>query len=178
MLPTAQIVLSTPTNNKEGSMRIKQLGLGVLSALSAVILLGINGGKASAHYVYNSGHMYYSNQDCVWGYSEVSHGNGNGYSKSEIRAQFRGGDSNCIESFYRPSGYLKVRQIFQAQLAPGWGYCRDTGWIYNTSNVTSMTVARTHSGKCGTTNYRTESQMYMLNGSWKGGTITSGNHWL
>lgn len=160
-------------------MTLKPLKVGALLLPLFLALFMANGGRALAHYVYSSGYVYYSSGDCVWGYSEVSHGNGNGYSKSQIQSKYKApGGSNCVDIFDRPSGYLKVRQIFQAQLAPGWGYCRDTGWLYNTSTTWIMTVSRTHSGKCGTTNYRTESQLYMLNGSWKGGSLISGVHWL
>lgn len=161
-------------------MNIKTMQLGALAFLASVVLFAAHGGTAFAHYVYSTGHTYYSSEDCVWARSEVSHGNGNGYSKSDIQSRFRAsaGGSYCAAFFNRPAGYLKIRQIFQAQLAPGWGYCRDTGWVYSSATDSSLTVARTHTGKCGTTDYRTESQGWMLNGSWKGGTLVSPIHRL
>jgi hypothetical protein len=161
-------------------MKIKTIQLGALAFLASVVLFAANGGTALAHYVYNSGYTHYSSEDCVWARSEVSHGSGNGYSKSNIEAYFRGsaGGTYCADYLERPAGYLKVRQIFEAQLAPGWGYCKDTGWVYNSNTTSYFTVARTHSSKCGSTNYRTESQGWMLNGSWKGGTLFSPTHWL
>lgn len=135
--------------------------------------------NVSAHYVYQAGDIYWtSSDDCVYGYSEVSHGSGNGYSKSRMDVSRQSGGVACYFPFARPAGYLRIRQIFLAQLAPGWAYCRDTGNLYNSSNTNSMTVARTHSGKCGTTTYQTQSIMHELNGSWKGGSLWSGGHWL
>lgn len=160
-------------------MKVRSVLVGVTAFLVSLTLFLADSGTAFAHYVYSTGFPYYTSEDCVWGYSETSHGNGNGYSKSEMQSKFRGATgTNCAAPFNRPAGYMKVRQIFQMQLAPGWGYCRDTGWIYTTSNTWALTVARTHSSKCGSYNYRTESQMYMLNGSWKGGPLFSPAHWL
>jgi hypothetical protein len=156
----------------------KTLKLGVLGLFSALTVLGLQPQSASAHYVYASGTMWQDSYECVNGRSEVSHGNGNGYSRSDIRAYVTAQGIHCRDQFYRPPGYLRVRQIFLAQLAPGWAYCRDTGNIYNTGNNSYLIVGRTHSGKCGTTNYQTESVMHELNGSWKGGTMWSGLHWL
>lgn len=157
----------------------KGLRLGVLTSLAVGLAMALPQ-TAAAHYVYQSGWLYYSGSDCSYGYSEVSHGTGNGYSKSRITVSNNSGasGSSCSGNFYRPAGYIRIRQIFMAQLAPGWGYCRDTGNLYNTYNTYVMEVARTHNGKCGTTNYQTQSIMHELNGSWKGGSLWSGNHWL
>ena len=160
-------------------MNLKGLLVGMAALMVSLTMFVADTGTAFAHYVYSTGFPYYTAEDCVWGYSETSHGNGNGYSKSEMQSKFIGGaGSYCANPFNRPAGYMRVRQIFQMQLAPGWGFCRDTGQLYNTSSTWVFTVARTHGSKCGSYNYRTESQVYMLNGSWKGGPIYSPAHWL
>jgi hypothetical protein len=157
----------------------KRMWLGMGAFLAFVSFVALPAQNASAHYVYKSGYMWQDSWECVWGRSEVSHGNGNGYSRSDIQVKVDGDNGTaCAASFYRPAGYIRVRQIFMAQLAPGWGYCRDTGNLYNSSNNWVMTVTRTHGGKCGSTNYQTQSIMHELNGSWKGGTLWSGSHWL
>jgi hypothetical protein len=157
----------------------RTLRLGGLGFFAALTFIGVQPLSASAHYVYQSGYMYQDSWECVWGRSEVSHGTGNGFSRSDIQVEVDGPNgADCVDTLYRPVNYIRVRQIYLAQLTPGWAYCRDTGNLYNTTNTFLMTVKRTHSGKCGTTNYQTESIMHELNGSWKGGTIWSGTHWL
>jgi hypothetical protein len=161
-------------------MNIKGAALGILAAFGLLTLAAIPAQTASAHYVYQSADLYTSSQDCVWGYSETSHGTGKGYSKSEIRVKYNYNGSSCAQSFTRPSGYIKVRHIYQTHLTPGWTNCRDTGWIYNSSTASSLTVARTHNSTCGSTwEARTNSGMFELNGTWKGGdSLYSGNHAL
>jgi hypothetical protein len=158
----------------------KSLVLKGLLSLGLVALVVAPGQTASAHYVYQAADLYRSNQDCVWGRSEISHGTGQGYSRSDIHVSYNYNGTNCAELFNRPAGYIKVRHIYQTRLSPGWANCRDTGWVYNSSTTAILTVARTHNTTCGSTwEARTNSGMYELNGTWKGGSsLYSGNHSL
>ncbi|HSX28932.1 MAG TPA: hypothetical protein VLE73_00065 [Candidatus Saccharimonadales bacterium] len=160
-------------------MTVKTVGLGAVAFLAAISMFVASSGHAYAHYVYELGMMYQTSEDCVDGYSEVSHGNWNkGYSKTTVGAKFNYNGSFCAEAFYRPAGYLKNRARFQFQAAPGIANCRDTGDIYNTTKSAMLTVTQHWSTNCGSWNYRTELTGLMLNGSWKGGVLSSGFHWL
>ena len=161
-------------------INFRTLALQALAALGLLTLVAIPAQTASAHYVYQSADLYTSAQDCVWGRSETSHGTGKGYSRSDISVKENYDGSNCAQSFYRPSGYIKVRHIYQTHLTPGWTNCRDTGWVYNSSRASTLTVARTHNSTCGSSwEARTNSGMFEMNGTWKGGdSLYSGNHAL
>jgi hypothetical protein len=158
---------------------LKRLRVGVALLLTTLVLVGAYG-TASAHYVYEQGWLYYSGDDCSWGRSEVSHGIGFGYSKSDLNAHIRSNTTgnNCGDTFQRPPGFLTVRQYYIGHFAPGWGTCKDTGWLLNTNNTWTMTVARTHPYFCGKTYYQTDSSMHVYNGGWKGASLLSGMHYI
>jgi hypothetical protein len=148
------------------------LGLATVLSLAALTT------TASAHYVYRSGWLFWSGDDCVNGYSEVSHGTGNGYSKSNVTINNNSGSGgSCSGNFARPGGYIRIRQLFM-YWNNGWSICRDTGTLYNSYNTNYFEVTRTHNGRCGTYNYDTLSTMYEYNGSWHGGDLWSGDHKL
>ena len=159
-------------------MSIKRLKLGAIAFLAVAGVFVAGGDRAYAHYVYELGMMYQTNEDCVDGYSEVSHGIGYGYSKTTVGSKYQYNGTPCGQGFVRPAGYLKSRQRFQFQAAPGIATCRDTGDIYNTTNTVSVTITRTHTSNCGSWNYRTELTGLMLNGTWKGGVLSSGYHYI
>lgn len=136
--------------------------------------------KVSAHYVYRQGQLYWSgSDDCVWGRSEVSHGNRNGYSRADIRVQRYDSttQNSCYKEFSRPTGYIRMRMALMYWTSR-WNTCRDTGYLYNSSTRSYMTITRTYSSVCGGRNYDTQSWIHELNGSWKGGILWSGSHWL
>jgi hypothetical protein len=123
--------------------------------------------------------MYYSGDDCVDGYSETSHGNGQGYSKSIVHALKKSGtDTNCGQEFYRPPGSLRVRQALMYRFGNGWSVCGETGYLYNRDTASYMTVTRTYTGVCSPQTYDTQSFAHEYNGYWKGGILWSGGHWL
>jgi hypothetical protein len=153
-------------------MTIKNVQLGVFAFLATVSMLVASGGTAFAHYMYQTGILYYSNVDCVGGYSEISHGIGYGYTKTYVDARVKGdAGTDCAGPFYRPSGYLSNRSAMMYLLTPGWAFCRDVGKLFNTSSTYRFTVERTHNGFCGHHYYNTFAELYMLNGTWKGGTL-------
>ena len=159
-------------------MNVHKVALWAVAFVAAISIFVASGGQAYAHYVYELGMMYQTNEDCVDGYSEVSHGTGYGYSKTVVGSKYQYNGNPCGESFNRPAGYLKNRQRFQFQAAPGIATCRDTGDIYNTTNTFQVDVRRTHSSNCGSWYYRTELTGLMLNGTWKGGVLSSGFHYI
>jgi hypothetical protein len=60
-----------------------------------------------------------------------------------------------------------------------WRICGETGNLYNKSHDWTMTVARTYSSVCYPRSYDTQSFLHELNGgTWKGGILWSGEHWL
>lgn len=152
----------------------------VLAALLVAVTFAGATGIASAHYVYEAGWLYYTGDDCAWGRSEVSHGIGFGYSKSDLHAHVKSNLSgdNCGDTFSRPPGFLTTRQYYIGHFAPGWGTCKDTGWLLNDNSTWSMTVARTHGNFCGKTYYQTNSSMHVYNAGWKGASLLSGMHYI
>jgi hypothetical protein len=100
-------------------MTIKTLRLGVLTFLATVSVLVANGGTAFAHYMYQTGILYYSNADCVGGYAEISHGIGYGYTKAYVDATvIAGGGTPCTDSFTRPPAVTSASFLTPA-IRPG-----------------------------------------------------------
>ncbi|HSW80608.1 MAG TPA: hypothetical protein VLG47_07565 [Candidatus Saccharimonadales bacterium] len=135
--------------------------------------------EAAAHYVYRSAQLYWSGGDCVTGRSEVSHGSGNGYSRADIEVTRYSGTyhESCGEPFSRPNGYIRERMALMYWTTQ-WNTCHDTGYLYNGKSASIFTVTRTYSNVCGGRNYDTQSWIHEYNGSWKGGILWSGSHWL
>ncbi len=157
--------------------KLKLVAAGLLGVISFVGL----GHGASAHFVYENADLYRTSaDDCVAGRSEISHGTGAGYSKSDLYSYWGAGNGfNCSSNgqvFYRPIGWLTVRQTLLVHLTPGWAYCRDTGWLVSTTSNWTMGIAQTFSSNCGAGWYQTQSGLDEYNGGWKGGNMVSGMH--
>lgn len=159
---------------------IKNLKLGALSLALSLVPIGLYAQPASAHYVYQKGTIYQSYEDCVDGYSEISHGIGYGYSKSDVIANiYNPIYGPCATHFTRPIGALTVHQYFMVHLAPGWGICHETGNLSNAREDWNFSVSRTWSNFCGYYYYYgTYSSLYEYNYGWHGGDIWSGEHQL
>jgi hypothetical protein len=169
--------------------RLRRLWL-CLAIMGVFFTLGTP--DALAHYVYQSGWTYRTSFDCEWTYSEISHGvYHGGYSKVEgFSAQVNQvppfwTNNYCGGGFNRPAGYLIDRAVLYRWNGSAWAVCRDTGWVYNSSNVAGFTIWDEWSvgdwgdpSPCGAGSYQTHGASFEYNGGWRGGWLWSGAHWL
>lgn len=172
--------------------RLSVRGFVVAVVVGAVLSLGI--GVASAHYVYSQGYTFWTGQDdCVQSRSEVSHGShGTGYYKGNVWAQRYGSTTGnptaCGVAFSRPPHYMRIHLDGWRQPWGGtWGICFGTAgpggsyWITNSSSTSALQSQVNHTGPmptCGEGYYATNTIGEQLNGTWKGGGMWSGSHWL
>lgn len=154
---------------------------GVLGGATALAVAA----PASAHYVYQQGYVY-ARGDCTQVRSEISHGSGGGYSRSDVRAKqdldTAAGKLNCFARLARPAGYLAVRYDLYRWSARSnkWYVCAQSSWHYNKKNSYSYAIATNHGTRtlCGDGYYGTMSYGHQYNDGWKGGALWSGYHHL
>lgn len=142
--------------------------------------------RTVAHYVYQQGYIFQRPQgNCTWSRSEVSHGNGGGYSKGDTasktyQAHVWGG-AECGADAPRPANYMKTKLDLYVWTGSYWGLCRASQWGYNPSNTYWYSVETYHgtTPPCGNATYRTDTHSYVnMTGTWEGGVLFSGNHTL
>lgn len=148
----------------------------------AFVLLGAS--PASAHYVYEGVFTYRSSDNCTYGRAEISHGDGNGYARTDVESETQLGTPSgvyqCALAYERPSGYLAAKTEIYAWNGSDWYLCAATDWHYN-STVTSAFIIESRmigSPICGSAYYGTMGTGYVWNGAWYGGSVWSGYHWL
>lgn len=134
---------------------------------------------AFAHAIYEDGYTYASDHDCAWNRAEISHGSGGGYAKSDITAKVKGVivRVRCYDYFPRPANYLKNRYKLYRWNGSSWSLCRSTSWHYNSRETAKLVIYKNYGSTppCGAGEYKTEGFGYFKNGTWKGGSIESGN---
>ncbi len=154
--------------------------------LVAVTLAGAQ--PAAAHYVYEKHTTYASDQACVGGRGEISHGGGGGYAKADTYSWWSlwtpYGDIHCGNDWSRPPGYINT--AYHLYKWDGynsrWGYCTGTNWIPN-NVATHQWYIWTNFGSwtpCGDGYYATQAHGIVWNGQWNGqnSPVWSGYHWL
>ena len=151
-----------------------KLALGLLVAVFASLAVAV---PAYAHYVYEEGTVY-SGDTCTWLRSEISHGNGGGYSKSKIVSQQDFMGWPCGTLFGRPPNYLRLKWSLWED---GFICTSSSGYTYNSAHTAQMTIDRYHGNTppCGDGDYETTTTGHHKNGSqWLGGSLDSGTHYL
>ena len=151
---------------------------------TVVVALVATAMPAAAHVVYQGGSntwLYYSSSNCTAGYSEISHGTGSGYSKAKVYSRYFSDSfqTYCGATFSRPAGYHAInRQLWWAPNESSYpSVCRDVGYVYSSSAGSDFTNIATYGYLiCGPGRYATYANMYILNGSWYGGPLSSGGH--
>lgn len=122
---------------------------------------------------------------CTYVRSEISHGGGGGYSKNDTRshsyASTTAGGIECGNTTARPAGYIKAYNRLLLWNGSAWGGCRTSNTVYNTTNTYSLVTATNYGSTtpCGNGTYVNEAFGYVnLTGTWQGGSLRSGNHFL
>jgi hypothetical protein len=159
----------------------------IVAATIVTFLLGIVG-PAQAHYVYAKGLVYGSSTDCTGSRSEISHGNGGGYAKTDTDALYlfiepiTGRQFHCIGLWSRPGGYIAsgISIWRYSGLKRVWYVCRDSGYHYNTRSVYQYTLYwYLNAGAwCGNGHFGNMASSWAYNGQWHGGNLWSGYHLL
>lgn len=157
-------------------------GSRLLAALLITMVVLFPAGVALAHYVYSHAWTHYSSDNCVWGYAETSHGSGGGYAKVIVESWRRNVLGwSCQTHYDRPQNYIRLKYTFWKWNGSEWVVCRDTNFTYNTSTTWTMRRTQDHgtTPPCGTGYYGTQGYGYASHaGTWYGGGIWSGSHWL
>ena len=95
---------------------------------------------------------------------------------SDITAKVSGDDEHCRDYFIRPAGYLKAAYDLDKWNGSSWQPCLASSWAYSTKNAHTLRISINHGANppCGAGIYRTYGYGEFLNGTWKGGGISSG----
>ncbi|GAA2272881.1 hypothetical protein GCM10009853_028360 [Glycomyces scopariae] len=154
----------------------------VAAGAMAFVLLGAS--PASAHYVYQEGEVYRSNDLCTNVRAEISHGDGGGYARVDAKSYTvlatPWGAYPCAKTHDRPGGYIAAKIEVYAWNGSAWYLCAYTDWAYNSGSTNQWIIEAWMSGLpyCGTGWYGTMGTGYVWNNNWFGGSVWSGHHWL
>lgn len=149
----------------------------VILAATALLLLA---SPASAHGVYTVAIVYVSEDPCTELRSEINHSASVGvYSRADVQSLFEAfTGANCANDFTRPAEQLRVRLQLQRYSGAIWQVCTETTYMYNQMPSDNILQNRNFPARpCGPGTYRTMAigSLY-YNGSWLGGSLSSGNH--
>lgn len=153
-----------------------------LQALAlALVFLGATALPAAAHYVYAQPWTYFSDSTCEMTRSEVSHGGGGGYYKTDgyTWRENRVLGSSCSSDHKMAPGYKAANWAAWKWTGSTWALCAQSNYVYN-STVTSKLVVywSYNSTPCGAGYYGNQGTSWHYNGAWYGGTVWSGYHYL
>ncbi|MFJ5546395.1 hypothetical protein [Streptomyces sp. NPDC093225] len=159
-----------------------------VAALAALTLLATST-AAQAHYVYEKELTYYEDPElsetpvCTEGRSEVSHGNGGGFSKSTVYSHTKDFDHliRCGWDRYVPAGWIGSLETIWKWTGTEWAVCFDTGWRFNTATQWKTDFSRYWNVPCGPGFYGVTANGYVWDeewDEWRGGSVWSGYHEL
>lgn len=157
--------------------------VGVLTVLAiTTFMIASQPQSASAHYVYEEGYTWEDGEHkCVETYSEISHGDGRGYTAGRVHAVKETLFDNiaCQRDWERPTGYLRVQPDLWYWTGSQWAYCIGLDPHHNTQPASKLQQGVYHQMQCGEGWYgaHTLGQTYH-DGRWRGGRMWSGAHWL
>jgi hypothetical protein len=167
-----------------GSRTGEQFGLRMGTVITLAFLFVVASASAAlAHYVYEKAEVWGNSEGkCLLVRSEISHGNGGGYSKGSDFTYRRAFSQDCFYEWDRGPGYLRVRYDLLKWTGSQWAYCRGIGNVYNptTRNIFDVPHYWGSSPPCGSAYYGTQTYGQVLyNGAWRGPTaMWSGSHYL
>ena len=134
-----------------------------------------------AHYIYEDGFTYTSSYGCTWNRAEISHGNGGGYSKADVKSKkvftYDGLTFHCGSNLSRPIEHLRVKWRLYKLNGSSWKSCKSSSYFYNATNAAHIKVHKYHgyNPPCGQGIYRTVAYGDFKSGSsWYGGSLSSG----
>lgn len=153
-------------------------------AFAASLLVATAATTAWAHYVYDDGYVWEGGPKCLFARSEVSHGNGGGYTKVDLQAvrerTYPGwGTINCHIAWDRPTSYLRSKMwlYWWHSSREEWIYCTETGYKYNTQKQADLRHTKYWDTPCGNHlyfNYGWGATYY--DNAWRGGWMGAGYH--
>lgn len=153
-----------------------------LVVLVGIGLMVVTAQPAAAHYVYEDVYVYASDADCTKVRSEISHGSGGGYSRTDVTAKYYYPiiGIQCYTEWSRPAGYIALRYTLLKWNGSSWAVCAGIGWYYNSVVAKKLTASYNYGTRpwCGSGYYGTMSDGYVYNGAWHGGSLWSGYHYL
>ena len=159
------------------NMLRSKFALGLIFAIGCAAIAA----PAYAHYIYEAGFTYTSGYGCTWNRAEISHGNGGGYSKSDVRSKrvftYDGYTFHCGTDLSRPIGHLRAKWRLYKLNGSSWQTCKSSNYSYNTSNTAHLKVDEYHgyNPPCCQGIYRTVAYGHFKSGSsWYGGSLSSG----
>ena len=149
--------------------------------LLAVAVLAGGTNVAYAHYVYEKAYTYYSTSaPCVENYAEISHGDGYGYAKVNLKSwrKLIWFPLECFYEFERPQNNMKVKYELHYHNGNIWTLCQDSSYKYNSTVTAELEKTRkfTSSEYCGAGNYGVWNTGYAKNNEWYGGSVWAGTH--
>jgi hypothetical protein len=132
-----------------------------------------------AHYVYEDVLVYASNADCTKVRSEISHGSGGGYSRTDVTPKYFQ-NTHCHTGWTRPAGYIAAQYQLYKWTGSQWAVCGGTPWYYNATSANKLTIASNDGSSplCGPGYYGTLSHGFVWNKAWHGGSLWSDYHYL
>jgi hypothetical protein len=146
--------------------------------LLSLILIVSLASAAAAHFAYQRAVVWEDDAGrCLDLYSEISHGNGGGYTKTvaETYQQLEYWRS-CFWPWQRGPGYIRAKNQMWAWFGSYWGICRGTAaaWKYNSTTTNDFRIegyrglyGDTTKPPCGPRWYVTRSlSQVQLNGVW------------
>ncbi|MFE7245906.1 hypothetical protein [Streptomyces sp. NPDC057580] len=143
--------------------------------------------SASAHYVYEDEEVW-ANADsskCEYTYSEVSHGDRGGYTKTQGHAGQNGtGIGGCIFPWQRPALNLNVGYQYMKYDGSKWYVCKEyMSGFYNSTKTSILTISWNFGvvPPCGGGYYATKAGSAVLySATWYGGNVPiwSGSHFI
>ena len=152
------------------------------SILLGAVFLGGTAAPAAAHFVYEYPWTYFSSNSCEQTRSEVSHGGGGGYYKTDgvSYRENRAIQASCAEWFDRPAGYKAAKWAAWKWNGSQWALCQESNYSYNSSTTSRHVVYWDYGSRtpCGNGYYGNMGTSYHYNGAWYGGSVWSGYHQL
>lgn len=157
---------------------------GIAIAVLMLYLVGVGGGVAAAHGVYQVARVYESELPCVTLRSELNHTASDLYLRGDVQAERDNlFGANCMNDWDRPTDYIRVRYVLQKQNISNpstYSDCVSYLFTYNTESTDNLSRNSTIAGTqrpCGAGSYRTLTIGAIRNGNdWFGGDLSSLNH--
>jgi len=150
-----------------------------LMTIVGALLVILTTSPAMAHYVYEDVLVYASDADCTKVRSEISHGSGGGYSRTDVTPKYLQ-HTPCYTEWTRPAGYIALQYQLYKWTGSQWAVCVGIPWHYNSTPAKKLTAFYNYGSSplCGPGYYGTLSHGFVWNEGWHGGSLWSGYHYL
>lgn len=146
---------------------------------ATLFILSGSASAALAHYVYEHGNVWENGiGKCLEGRSEISHGNGGGYTAADGQAEKEFLDVHCTAEMEMAPYYLRAANT----LYKGSSLCATTSYRYNTTTDSRVKATNSWNTPCGGGSYENRAKIDIYyDGAWRGSSgnpLRSGYHTL